>query len=92
MIFVFGYLFSNFWTQLFGCVPPAKFWNPEIRGHCFDFKAADLAYGTMNIASDFFIMILPLPMVWKLKLGGKDKVGLSLVFLSGVMYEATLLS
>lgn len=88
MIFVFGYLFSNFWTQLFGCIPPAKFWNSEIQGHCFNFKAADLAYSSMNIASDFVIMILPLPMVWKLHLLWKGKVGLYLVFLSGAMYEA----
>lgn len=86
MFFVFGYLFSNFWMQLFGCSPPAKFWNVEIPGYCFNFRIVDLVYGSMNIASDFFIMILPLPMIWKLQLSRKGKVGISLVFLSGALY------
>lgn len=83
MFFVFGYLFSNFWTQLFGCCPPARFWNPNVPGRCFQFKTADITYSAMNIASDFFIMILPLPMIWNLQLWRKGKIGISLVFLSG---------
>ncbi|MCJ1469144.1 hypothetical protein MMC07_007777, partial [Pseudocyphellaria aurata] len=83
MFLVFGYLFSDFLTQIFGCFPPAKFWNPDLAGHCFNFKAADLAYSFFNIISDFLIMLLPLPMIWKLQLKWKGKVGISLVFLSG---------
>lgn len=86
MFFVFGYLFSNFWTQLFGCCPPARFWNPNVPGRCFQFKTADITYSAMNIASDFFIMILPLPMIWNLQLWRKGKIGISLVFLSGALY------
>lgn len=86
MFFVFGYLFSNFWTQLFGCSPPAKYWNPDVPGHCVDFEVAGVVYGSMNIASDFFIMILPLPIIWNLHLSRREKVGVSLVLLSGVMY------
>lgn len=86
MFFVFGYLFSNFWSQLFGCIPPAKFWNSDLPGHCIDFKVADLVYGSMNIASDFFIMVLPLPIILKLQLLWKGKAGIYMVFLSGSMY------
>lgn len=86
MFIVFGYLFCDFWTQLFGCIPPAKFWNPDLPGHCFNFRAVDLAYSFINIISDFLIMLLPLPMIWRLQLKWKGKVGISLVFLSGAMY------
>ena len=86
MFFVFGYLFSNLWTQIFGCTPRAKYWDPDIPGHCINYTKAGLAYGSMNIVSDFIIFILPLPMVWSLQLSRKEKIGVSLIFMSGVMY------
>lgn len=86
MFFVCGYLFSNFWTQIFGCSPPSKYWHPDIPGHCINYTKAGLAYGSMNISSDFFIFLLPLPMIWGLKLSRKEKIGVSLIFMSGAMY------
>ncbi len=86
MFFVCGYLCSNFWTQIFGCSPRSKYWNMETPGHCINYTKAGLAYGSMNIASDLLIFILPLPMVWRLKLSIKEKIGVSLIFMSGAMY------
>lgn len=86
MFFVCGYLTSNFWTQLFGCSPPSKYWLPDTPGHCMNYTKAGLAYGSMNISSDFFIFILPLPMIWRLQLSRREKIGVSLIFMSGAMY------
>lgn len=86
MFFVCGYLFSNFWTQLFGCSPPSKYWYPNTPGHCMNYTKAGLAYGSMNISSDLFILLLPLPMIWNLKLSRREKIGVSLIFMSGTMY------
>lgn len=86
MFFVCGYVFSNFWTQLFGCSPPSKYWLPETPGHCMNYTKAGLAYGSMNISSDFFIFVLPLPMIWGLRLSRREKIGVSLIFMSGAMY------
>lgn len=86
MFFVSGYLFSNFWTQIFGCSPREKYWLPETPGHCINYTKAGLAYGAMNFASDLFIFVLPLPTVWRLNLPVKEKVGVSLIFMSGAMY------
>lgn len=86
MFFVCGYIFSNFWTQIFGCSPRSKYWNPDTPGHCINYTVAGLVYGSMNIASDLLIFVLPLPTVWRLKLPIKEKVGVSLIFMSGAMY------
>lgn len=51
-----------------------------------DYTKAGLAYGSMNVSSDFFIFILPLPMVWHMKLSCREKIGVSLMFMSGAMY------
>lgn len=85
MFFVFGYLFSNLLTQIFGCAPVDKFWKPKTPGHCLVLTKAVYAYGSMNFISDLFIFVLPLPMIWRLKLSRKEKLGVTLVFMSGAM-------
>ena len=84
MFFVFGYLFSNLLTQVFGCTPIDKHW-----GHCIVAIKVGLAYGSLNFISDLFIAVLPLPMVWRLQLSRKGKLGVTLVFMSGVMQVTT---
>ena len=36
MFFVFGYLFTNLLTMIFGCTPIDKSWNSTSPGHCVD--------------------------------------------------------
>ena len=84
MTFVFGYLFSNLLTSLFGCIPIELSWK-TVPGHCYNRQAAGLAYGSMNFISDFFIFILPMPMVWRLRLSQKGKLGVMVVFMGGGM-------
>lgn len=86
MTFVTGYLFSNFLTLLFGCTPIQKYWRPEEPGHCIDLNKADYAYGSMNVASDVLLFLLPLPMVYRLNLSRKDKFGVFLIFMGGIAY------
>ena len=84
MFFTFGYLFSNFLTQIFGCIPIKSIWY-AVPAHCIDRTKAGLAFGSMNFISDLFIFILPLPMVWRLQLSPKGKLGVMLVFMGGGM-------
>ena len=78
-----GYLFCNFWTQIFGCRPIAKYWKPDLPGHCIRTLEADYGYGSLNFITDLIIFILPLPMVWRLQLSRRDKMGISVIFMMG---------
>lgn len=64
-----------------GCRPLAYTWNRTIPGgECFDLK--DFWFGT-SITALFFdltCVVLPLPVVWRLKLSTAKKVRLTLVF------------
>ena len=91
MAFVTGYLFCNFLTLLFGCTPVSKYWKPEEPGHCINLNKADYAYGSMNVGSDVLLFLLPMPMVWQLNLSRKEKVGLFLIFMSGIAYVPCIL-
>ncbi len=84
MFFVFGYLLSNLLTQIFGCIPIELSWK-AVPGHCINRPQAGLAFGSMNFLSDLFIFVLPMPMVWRLRLSRKDRLGVMLVFMGGGM-------
>ena len=86
MTFVTGYLFCNILTLIFGCTPIPKYWKPDDPGHCINLVQADHAYGSMNVVSDLLLFLLPLPMVYQLNLSARDKLGLFLVFMSGIGY------
>lgn len=47
--------------------------------------------GVVNVASDLYLIVLPLPAVWALNLPLRRKVGISAIFLTGSMYELPLL-
>ncbi|KAM0794133.1 hypothetical protein BDR22DRAFT_977972 [Usnea florida] len=82
MFFVFGYLVSNLVTQIFGCMPIQLSWEVA-PGHCYNRRAAGFAFSSMNIISDLLIFVLPMPMVWRLRLSRKGKLGVMLVFMGG---------
>ena len=84
MAFVFSYVCSNILTQIVGCIPIHLYWQ-NVTGHCIDRLKAGVVFGSMNIISDLFIFILPMPMVWRLQLSRKEKLGVTLVFMGGGM-------
>ncbi|KAF6235788.1 hypothetical protein HO173_005983 [Letharia columbiana] len=71
MFVTFGYLFSNFWTLIFGCQPIAKYWDPETPGHCIFTLKADYGYGSLNFITDHA------------HLSRKERVGVSVIFMIG---------
>ncbi|MCJ1312156.1 hypothetical protein MMC25_005830 [Agyrium rufum] len=82
---VSGYLFSNFVTLLFGCSPIQKYWIPDLPGHCITTLTADRFYGSLNFITDLLIFVLPLPLVWNLKLSRNEKLGVTLIFGGGAV-------
>lgn len=67
----------------FTCTPTRKSWKPEVPGHCLDSFKTYLGAAAPNVLTDFFLLVLPLPMLWALSLRLSKKVGLSVVFMLG---------
>ncbi|KAF6237426.1 hypothetical protein HO173_004316 [Letharia columbiana] len=91
MFLVFGYLSSNLLTLIFGCTPIDKYWKSMTPGHCIPSTKADLLYGSMNFITDVLIFILPLPMIWRLKLSRENKLGVILIFMGGAIASVVAL-
>ncbi|KAL9110467.1 MAG: hypothetical protein Q9227_005011 [Pyrenula ochraceoflavens] len=91
MFITAAYLICNMVTQVAGCQPLRKFWDHSVPGHCVDYSVLDRFYGALNVLTDFAIAILPLPTIWRLRMDRKEKFGVSLVFLVGIIAFAVAL-
>ena len=66
------------------CRPISATWDPQA-GTCGDAKSLDLFIGICNMILDVTIVVLPLPIVWKLQMTRAKKLALSAVFGMGLM-------
>jgi hypothetical protein len=75
--------FSYTVAALFQCTPVAFNWNKSIaNGKCFNVQAFANSTSVPNIVTDLAVLVLPLRMVWDLKISVGRRVGLLLVFLT----------
>lgn len=75
-----------FFLLAFQCSPIARIWNPLIPGHCIvDFYPLTFVNAILNVVSDIAMLIMPILWAWKLQMGWRRKLGVSLIFASGVL-------
>ncbi|KAL8682884.1 MAG: hypothetical protein Q9186_001130 [Xanthomendoza sp. 1 TL-2023] len=97
-IFVAAFTIANVLFVIFSCRPIRAAWNPFVKGKCINTAAAILAVACLTTATDFIILGLPLPLVWRLHLPTIKKVQLTVVFLIGTfasmisIYRATIVA
>ncbi|KAJ5182546.1 hypothetical protein N7492_000162 [Penicillium capsulatum] len=65
------------------CLPVAKQWNPNLDGRCLNQVQFYYGLAGTSIGFDVMIIILPLPVLWRLRLGLKEKVVLTFIFVLG---------
>ena len=88
MAFVVCYCVIFFFIEIFDCNPVEKVWHSLTytgKATCFDYNMIEFVIGGFNIGTDVMIFILPVPMVLQLKMDVKRKVGLLVVFSTGVL-------
>lgn len=67
------------------CKPVKFFWDRQIPGGCVDLNLYYRAFGLPNILIDISILLVPIPAVWRLHASVGRKMGLSFMFLTGVI-------
>lgn len=65
------------------CIPVTKAWNERLLGHCLDTYRWWLNGGIVNIIIDVSILVLPMPLLWKLKMDRSRILLLAFVFICG---------
>lgn len=78
---------ATFIANLIQCVPLEFAWDvKEISGaHCFNQQLFWSLISLPNIITDIVILALPVPVIYKIQLSWKDKIGLILTFATGSM-------
>lgn len=66
------------------CIPLYYLWDHTIPGgHCININAWYRWSSLMNIVTDVVMLILPLPVIWKIQSSMKVKIGLTITFATG---------
>lgn len=70
----------------FLCSPIPFYWDKLLPGgHCGDLNAYYRAFGLPNIIIDVGIIVVPLPAIWKVHMPIGKKLGLTIIFLTGIL-------
>ncbi|ROT36767.1 hypothetical protein SODALDRAFT_340963 [Sodiomyces alkalinus F11] len=67
------------------CMPVEKFWDATIPGRCLDSLAIWYVMASINVATDFIIFAMPLPVIRSLQLPRRQKLMLVGVFGLGLL-------
>lgn len=70
---------------IFPCQPIKKFWKPWIDGRCLNFTKIYISAACINSASDLALLIAPQKVIWNLQMSFKRRIGVSAIFLTGLL-------
>ena len=81
---IVAYSLALIFALVFACRPIAAAWDVTIaNAQCINRPAIYVVLAVLNIATDVILLILPIPMVWKLQMPVVQKIGVIIVFLIG---------
>jgi hypothetical protein len=67
------------------CKPVAAGWDPTLPGGtCAQKKTTFLVIGTLDLAIDIAVFAFPIPIIWRLQISARKRVGLFVMFGLGI--------
>ncbi|KAL8954995.1 MAG: hypothetical protein Q9193_006969 [Seirophora villosa] len=93
MVIVASYCVIFFFIVAFNCNPVQKTWHTLTftgPAKCFSHTRIEFIIGGFNIATDFIILIMPIPIILSLNLDSKRKLGVLAIFMREVIVVRTL--
>ena len=70
---------------IFQCDPLQKIWNPLLPGHCLAQAVLSYTTGIFNFTSDIYILVVPMPLIWGLRLETSRKLRVMAIFGIGLL-------
>ena len=89
LVLIFGAATWGIFGNIFLCDPVRSYWDVTLSGTCMDKENHFWSTSIIGIVLDFAIWLLPMPVVGKLKLPKRQKMGLLLVFGLGGLWVAS---
>ncbi|KAM0806082.1 hypothetical protein BDR22DRAFT_786932, partial [Usnea florida] len=88
IVFILATYIGLLLTSILGCLPVVKHWNPTVPGHCLPPGSTAYGSGALNVASDIFVVFLPLPALWHLNMRLSRRLKVMAVFGLGLIVVA----
>ena len=85
LLSIWIFYIALFFRSVFLCDPLQKAFNPALPGHCSKKDVTPYLSGVFNTISDFYILFIPLPFIWGLKMKAGRKLRLMAVFSVGIL-------
>lgn len=82
---IVGYCFALIFANIFQCNPIFAGWNFFAPGACASLVKINIAIGAFNVATDFLLVVLPIPLILGLQLQPAKMVGLLLILATGFL-------
>lgn len=82
-IFVSTYSTIMIVTMIFQCRPLNRVWDPTVKAKCIDTSKVWIVMASMNVLTDFLILCLPLPQLWRLHMRRETKLQVMGIFSIG---------
>ena len=70
-------------VTVFQCVPVSGYWNKKIPAKCINDDQFFISSSIVNIITDFFLILLPIPYIWRLHRTTPQKIALAGIFILG---------
>lgn len=86
IVFVVCLNIAILFSTIFSCKPMARAWNSSLPGTCFDPRILPYVSGVTSTLTDLYVLVLPLPVLWGLKMDLKRKVRVTMVVGIGILY------
>lgn len=67
------------------CHPHDKLWDPLLPGECKNTSFSGTLVSAVNFTTDIMLILLPQKVIWGLQMSIQRKIGVSLIFLVGVL-------
>ncbi|EED14508.1 conserved hypothetical protein [Talaromyces stipitatus ATCC 10500] len=80
-----------FFATLFQCgTIPSRLWSSprDVATYCSSYKYIQLGHATSDVATDLVVLTIPMPIIWRLHMTIRQKLGLLIVFMLGYMSTA----
>ncbi|GJN72663.1 hypothetical protein PLICBS_006738 [Purpureocillium lilacinum] len=89
-VFQIAFIVAFLLKVVFQCHPTQYYWEQydfgrTVEGGCININASAWANAAISVATDFWLLVIPLSQLRKLKLHWKKKVGATLMFFTGTI-------
>ncbi|KAL6709022.1 hypothetical protein ACN47E_002149 [Coniothyrium glycines] len=87
-----AYAIATYFAGFLMCQPITYTWDASrLGGHCGNWRTFYLWHGTQNLVLDLIVVIMPMPLLWRLQLPSYKKVTLTIIFALGLSICAVTL-